>query len=80
MNFLFNNVEQPYIWVDISTIKPTVTDPVNESLKDTILTEGMLQPLIVREGTEEIMFGNQRYAILKSLNITRVPVRYKETK
>lgn len=77
MDKLFANTEQPYVLISMSDIKPTVTDPVNESLKKDILENGMLNPLILREGTNECMFGNQRIAILKSLNIEKeIPVRY----
>ena len=73
---MFKNTEEPYVWVDIGKIKPIVTDPINFELRKSLVKKGMLLPLILREGTNEIMFGNQRYAILKELNFTHLPVRY----
>lgn len=81
MNELFKNTEQPYKMVNINSIVPEIEYDsdycVVKALKRDILANGMLQPLLIRRDKNSIELGNQRYRILKDLNITEVPVRFK---
>ena len=79
---LFKNTKEPHHWVDMDSLRPEVIyDPeycVVKALKTDILKNGMLEPLQVNRENMLIGLGNQRYCILQSLGIKRVPIRYKD--
>ncbi len=81
MHELFKNTEKPYEMVPMDSLKLEVVYDINycvvQALKKDILENGMLQPLLVGREHMLVHLGNQRYAILKDLGITEVPIRYK---
>jgi len=76
MKDLFQNTKKPFVWIDINDIIPTVNDPVNQKLKEDILKNGMLKPLLLHKEDKICLMGNQRYVILKELGIKKIPVQF----
>lgn len=69
--------------VDIETLRPNpwntnvVTPENEEKIKASILRLGMFRPIIVRtleDGTKEILGGEHRWSVAKSLGYTKVPI------
>ena len=80
---IFEKTEQPFEMVELGELKPLViyenTEPDVINLKKDILANGMMHPLEVDGETMRIAQGNERYLILKEMQITEVPVRFTTT-
>ena len=79
---MFSKIPAVYVgrkvrYININSIRPSVTRNPEEllSLKEDILKNGMINPLIIQDESCMIcLTGNQRLAVLKSLNVNEVPV------
>lgn len=80
-------LKKEYIYIDINKLKPgpyqSRTDVKEQELKElaeSIKTQGVIQPLIVRKRQDhyEIIAGSRRYYASKSLGIKELPVIIRE--
>lgn len=80
-------LRKEYIYIDIKKLKPgpyqsrtDVKEPELKELAESIKTQGIIQPLIVRKRQDyyEIIAGSRRYYASKSLGIKELPVIIRE--